>query len=148
MVEVISGGIILLEDGQKKVGLTNQDYYNSTVNLIKILSILSLLVLGGIVIFRSSIEQIIDTSYIKSATVTLWICLIGCGLTYYNIISNYKKSIKMFGLDELNQTESINRARLLGSTKFEYLSIIVSVCIMAFGLWFAGLFILMGLLNA
>lgn len=148
MVEVISGGIILLEDGQKKVGLTNQDYYNSTVNLIKILSILSLLVLGGILIFRSSIEQIIDTSYIKSATVTLWICLIGCGLTYYNIISNYKKSIKMFGLDELNQTESINRARLLGSTKFEYLSIIVSVCIMAFGLWFAGLFILMGLLNA
>jgi len=148
MVEVISGGIILLEDGQKKVGLTNQDYYNSTVNLIKLLSILSLLVLGGILIFRSSIEQIIDTSYIKSATVTLWICLIGCGLTYYNIISNYKKSIKMFGLDELNQTESINRARLLGSTKFEYLSIIVSVCMMAFGLWFAGLFILMGLLNA
>jgi hypothetical protein len=99
-------------------------------------------------IFRSSIEQRIDAYYIKSATVTLWVCVIGCGLTYYNIVSNYKKSIKMFGLDELNQTESINRVRLFGSTKLEYLSIIVSICMIAFGLWFGGLFILMGLLNA
>jgi len=115
--------------------------------LIRILSVLSLLILGWILIFRTNVEQTINEYYIKSATVSLWICVIGCGLTYYNLASNYKKSIKMFGIEKYDEPESVKRARLFGSTRFEYLSIIVSICMLAFSLWFAALFILMGLLN-
>jgi hypothetical protein len=114
---------------------------------MRILSVLSLLILGGMLIFRTNLEQTIDGYYIKSATVSLWICVIGCGLTYYNLASNYKKSIKIFGIEEYNEPESVKRARIFGSTKFEYLSIIISICMLAFGLWFAALFIFIGLLN-
>lgn len=148
MIGVNSGGIIISGKEQRRVELKKHVYYDSTVDLIKLLSILSVLALGAILLFYSKLEQIIDTYYIKSATIALWICVIGCGLTYYNIVSNYKKSIKMFGIEEPNQTESINSARLFGSTKFEYLSIMVTICMMMFGLWFGGLFILLGLLNA
>ena len=53
----------------------------------------------------------------------------------------------MFGIEEYDEPESVKRARQFGSTRFEYLSIIVSICMLAFSLWFAALFILMGLLN-
>ncbi len=92
--------------------LTKHAHYGSTVELIKLLSVFSVLVLGAILIFHSSLERAIDAYYIKSATIALWICVIGCGLSYYNIISNYKKSIKMFGIEEPSQSESINNARL------------------------------------
>jgi len=147
MAGVNSGEIIISGKEQRRVELKKHAYYDSTVDLIKILSILSVLALGAILIFHSKLEQVIDTYYIKSATIALWICVIGCGLSYYNIVSNYKKSIKMFGIEEPNQTESINRARLFGSTRFEYLSVIPSICMLAFGFWFSGLFILLGLLN-
>jgi hypothetical protein len=114
---------------------------------MRTLSVLSLLILGGMLIFRTNLEQTIDEYYIKSATVSLWICVIGCGLTYYNLASNYKKGIKIFGIEEYNEPESVERARIFGSTKFEYLSIIITICMLAFGLWFAALFIFMGLLN-
>lgn len=115
--------------------------------MTRTLSILSILILGGILIFRNQLIQSIDEYYIKSATVSLWITVIGCGMTYYNLVSNYKKSIKMFGIEEEDEPDSVKRARLFGSTKFEYLSIIISICMLAFGLWFATLFMLMGLLN-
>jgi hypothetical protein len=63
------------------------------------------------------------------------------------LASNYKKSIKIFGIEEYNEPESVKRGRIFGSTKFEYLSIIISICMLAFGLWFAALFIFIGLLN-
>lgn len=122
-------------------------YYSSTISLMRILSALSLLILGGMLIFRTNLEQFVDQYFIKSATVSLWICVIGCGLTYYNLASNYKKSIRMFGVEEYIEPESVKRARLFGSTKFEYLSMIISICMLAFGLWFASLFIFIGLLN-
>jgi len=145
---VIAGGINILENEPRHVELKKLVYYNSIVNLIKLLSILPLLALGGILIFRSSFEQIIDEDYIKSATVALWVSLIGCGLSYFNFVSNYKKSIEMFGLEDPDQTESIKRIRLFGPTISGYLFIIVSICMLAFGLWFGVLFILLGLLNA
>lgn len=53
----------------------------------------------------------------------------------------------MFGIEEENEPESVKRARLFGSKRFEYLSIITSICMLAFGLWFAVVFMLLGLLN-
>ena len=126
---------------QKKV------YYKSTLSLIMLLSIISLLSLGGILIFRNYIELVVEESYVKSATIALWISLIGGGLTYYNFVSNYRKSIKLFGIQEPNQAQAINRARLFGSTRFEFLSAIISICMLAFGFWFTVLFLIMGLLD-
>jgi len=122
-------------------------YYNSTVGLIRQISIVFLILLGAILIFRNSLELTIHEYYIKSVTVSLWICVIGCGLTYYILISHYKKSLKMFGLEEANEPESVKRARIFGSTRSEYLSIIVSTGMVAVGTWFGIIFILLGLLN-
>ncbi|MEX0999862.1 MAG: hypothetical protein WD000_07890 [Thermodesulfobacteriota bacterium] len=143
----IGGGVKILNRKPQIFELNKLAYYSSTISLMRTLSVLSLLILGGMLIFRTNLEQTIDEYYIKSATVSLWICVIGCGLTYYNLASNYKKSIKILGIEKYNEPESVERARLFGSTKFEYLSIIISICMLTFGLWFAALFIFMGLLN-
>jgi len=136
-----------IPDNNHILVLNKQVYYRSTVSLIKALTVVSVVLLGGILIFRNDLESTIDEYYIKSATVSLWICVIGCGLSYYILNSNHKKSLKMFGVEEVSEPESVKRARLFGSTKFEYLSIIISTCMLAVGMWLGIFFSLLGLLN-
>ena len=136
-----------IPDNNDILVLNKQVYYRSTVNLIKALTVISVVLLGGILIFRNDLESIIDEYYIISATLSLWICVIGCGLSYYILNSNYKKSLKMFGVEEVSEPESVKRARLFGSTRFEYLSIIISICMLAIGIWLGIFFSLLGLLN-
>ena len=132
---------------ENRLGLNKLVYYNSTVRLIRILSGISIISLGGILILGGETEQLVDEHYVKSATVSFWICVIGSGLTYYILNSNFKKSIKMFGVEELNEPESVKRARLFGSTRFEFLSILISSAMLAIGLWFGLFFLIAGFLN-
>lgn len=136
-----------IPDNNYTLVLNKQVYYRSTVNLIKALTVISVVLVGGILIFRNDLESKIDEYYIKSATLSLWICVIGCGMSYYILNSNYKKSLKMFGIEEVSEPEPVKRARLFGSTRFEYLSIIISICMLAIGMWFGIFFSLLGLLN-
>lgn len=121
-------------------------YYSSTNSLIKQLSIVSLILLGAVLIFRNNLELSIQEYYLKSSTISIWICVIGCGLTYYLLASNYKKSMNQYGVEEINEPESIKRARIFGSSKIEYLSIMFSMAMVACGAWFGLIFIILGLL--
>ncbi|MEM7007967.1 MAG: hypothetical protein AAF462_02415 [Thermodesulfobacteriota bacterium] len=133
----------------KKIELkiNKANYYSSTISLLRLLSILTLLCLGGTLIFRSTLQNFIEEYYIKGSTLSLWISVIGSGLNYYFLWSNYKKSIQTYGPEEHNEPESIKSKRLFGSSKIEYISIAISTVMIALGLWFGAVFLVFGLLN-
>ena len=136
-----------ISDNDHELKLNKLVYYSSTLSLIRLLAILSLVLLGGILIFRSTLIESIEEYYVRNATIALWIAVIGCGITYYRLLSNFKKSVRLYGPEEQEEPESVKRSRIFGSSRFEYLSVLLSICMVALGLWFGGLYISLGLLN-